>query len=261
MRHHRRQQLAQEAAKEAQDLRTRRGKQRRSVFSGLLFAALITASAYQALFHPQTPLPREWNPVQPLYVADPVTPLTNWKLNVAAEGGDACLATLAGYAALDALSPLQDSAQCFIQDRVNLQSVGEARLSAVETRCAIALRLAMWERHSLQPAAALHLGTQVRRIEHFGSYNCRQMRTSSGTSPRMSTHATADAIDVAGFVMEDGSRVRLLSDWDAEDGRSEFLHAARDGACRWFETTLSPDFNRLHADHFHLQSRGWGTCR
>ena len=40
-----------------------------------------------------------------------------------------------------------------------------------------------------------------------------------------------------------------------------FLQAARDGACDWFSLTLSPDYNSLHEDHFHLQSRGWGLCR
>ncbi|MEO0904037.1 MAG: extensin family protein, partial [Pseudomonadota bacterium] len=98
-------------------------------------------------------------------------------------------------------------------------------------------------------------------IDHFGSYSCRVMRTSSGPSTRMSTHATADAIDIAGFGLSDGTRIRLLADWGPDGPKADFLRAVRDGACEWFSLTLSPDYNRLHADHFHLQSRGWGLCR
>jgi len=53
----------------------------------------------------------------------------------------------------------------------------------------------------------------------------------------------------------------LIGGWDGAPEEQAFLRAARDGACRWFATTLGPDYNALHADHFHLQSRGWGTCR
>ena len=119
----------------------------------------------------------------------------------------------------------------------------------------------MWEEHSVQPAAQEMLGRQVREIRHIGSYNCRQMRTSSGLSQRMSTHATASAIDVAGFQLDDGRVIRLISDWEGDDATAAFLRGVRDGACGWFGLTLSPDFNRLHADHFHLQSSGWGGCR
>lgn len=211
--------------------------------------------------HPDTPLPRAWNPTQPLVIGDPVTHITGWKLNRAAASFDTCLAALDGAATLQALTPLEDSAQCLISDRVDLRGVGRATLAPIETRCVIALRMAMWEEHSIQPAAQAYLGTSVQRIAHIGSYNCRTMRASAGGSNWMSTHATADAIDVVGFDMIDGTRVRLLHDWDLVDPKAYFLRAVRDGACDWFNLTLSPDFNQLHADHFHLQSTGWGACR
>jgi hypothetical protein len=87
------------------------------------------------------------------------------------------------------------------------------------------------------------------------------MRTTGGTSSRFSTHATASAMDVSGFRLADGSRISLLADWDGQGPEAAFLRRVRDGACDWFGLTLSPDFNRLHADHFHLQVSGWGGCR
>lgn len=260
MRHAKRQQMAQDAAK------TQRKKTERSwaLINGLAaFCVLgvLVFGGYQAIMHPETPLPPAWNPTQPLRISDPVTPLTNWKLNRAAATETQCLSTLQGHAALRALAPLKDSDRCFISDRVDLRRVGHARLAPLETRCAIALRMAMWEQHSLQPAAQAFLSTQVTSIAHIGSYNCRAMRTSAGGSTRMSTHATADAIDISGFDFEDGTQIRLIADWNGADAKVAFLRAVRDGACKWFALTLSPDYNRLHADHFHLQSRGWGLCR
>lgn len=260
MRHGKRQQMAQHAADKQRKKHQRSGAVYSSI-AALFFVGVLLFAGYQALVHPKTPLPREWNPTEPLRISDPVTLLTTWKLNKVSETVEQCIATLDGYAALEFMEPLEESEQCFIRDRVDLRAVGDARLAPLETRCAIALRMAMWERHSVQPAASEILGAQVSTIEHIGSYNCRVMRTSSGPSTRMSTHATADAIDIAGFGLADGTRIRLLADWEPIGPKAEFLRVVRDGACEWFNLTLSPDYNRLHADHFHLQSRGWGACR
>ncbi len=205
-------------------------------------------------------IPAGWNPLAPLRVSDPVTPFTQWRLRQALADPQTCIATLAEAGRFDVMDDFEASPQCHIRGRVDLAGVGRARIRPLETRCAIALRMAMWEQHSLQPAAA-DLGTTLSGIDHIGSYNCREIRTTSGGTGRMSSHATADAIDISGFRFADGSDVRLIRDWDADDGKAAFLRAARDGACDWFRQTLSPDYNALHADHFHLQSRGWGTCR
>lgn len=260
MRHGRRHQMARQAADEQRKKRERSGAVANGVAAFFLVGVLAFAG-YQLIVHPQTPLPREWNPTEPLRISDPVNLLTGWKLNRAAASQEQCLFILDGFADLQPRVPLEETEQCFIRDRVDLRAVGQSRLAPIETRCAIALRLAMWERHSVQPAAAEFLGSSVSTIDHIGSYNCRLMRTANGSSMRMSTHATADAIDIAGFGLADGTRVRLLSDWEHSGPKGAFLRAVRDGACDWFSLTLSPDYNRLHADHFHLQSRGWGLCR
>lgn len=260
MRHAKRQQMAQHAAK-----KTSNDVKRSWALTGGLaefcFAGVLAFIGYQVFVHPDTPFPREWNPTQPLVISDPVTPLTGWKLNRAAANYDQCLETLEGHASLERLAPITESDQCFINDRMTLRGVGNTGLRPLETRCAIALRMAMWERHSVQPAAMAQLGSRVASITQIGSYNCRTMRTANGPSTRMSTHATADAIDISGFRLANGTRVQLIEDWDAPGPKAVFLRNVRDGACDWFNLTLSPDYNRLHADHFHLQSRGWGLCR
>ncbi|MEM9788565.1 MAG: extensin family protein [Pseudomonadota bacterium] len=260
MRHAKRQAMAQEAAKEK-----RKGNERSlALIRGLVafsFVGLLGFAGYQLLVHPDTPLPPEWNPTRPLVVGQPVTALTAWKLNRAQASTGACLAAVDGFASLQVMSDLQDNAQCGIEGRVSLRSVGDTRMTPLETRCAIALRMAMWERHGLQPAARDILGTTLARVDQAGSYNCRTIRTTAGPSSRMSTHATADAIDITGFSFADGRQISLLRDWDGNGPDAAFLRAARDSACDWFRVTLSPDYNALHADHFHLQSTGWGLCR
>lgn len=260
MRHAKRQAIAQDAAKKPHKNHGRSLALIRGL-AAFVCVGVLGFGGHQAVMHPQTPLPAQWNPAQPLRINDPITPLTGWKLNRTAADPASCLAALEGFATIQSLPDFDGGGQCSIKDRVTLRSVGQSKLNGFDTRCAIALRTAMWERHSLQPAAQNILGTSVQSIDHFGSYSCRTMRTGAGLSTRMSTHATADAIDVSGFGLADGTRISLAEDWTSRGPTAAFLRAARDGACDWFNATLSPDFNDLHADHFHLQSIGWGTCR
>jgi len=191
----------------------------------------------------------------------PITPLTQYRLNRALADDAACLTALASGAQAQSLPDAEDSAQCHIRPQVLLSGVGDASLAPVNTRCQTALRLAMWERHGIQPAARTHLGADVRRITHFSSYNCRQIRSVSGPTGRMSTHATADAIDISGFVLADGRRIVLQQDWAGAPDKSAFLRDVQQSACDWFRVVLGPEYNALHADHFHLQHTGWGLCR
>jgi hypothetical protein len=260
MRHARRQAMAAKDGEQS----GKTEKCRFSAFRGiaaLLVLAALGFGGYQALTHPQTPLPPAWNPTQPLRVSHPVTPITQWKLGRAAGNLDKCIGALNGAAAFSQTDDLVQSDQCHIRGRVNLTGVGSASIAPLDTRCAVALRMAMWERHSLQPAARELLGTDVTGIRLVGSYNCRALRTTDGPSTRMSTHATANAVDIAGFRLFDGRQISLLEDWDSGGATGLFLRAVRDGACDWFNLTLSPEYNALHADHFHLQSVGWGLCR
>ena len=49
--------------------------------------------------------------------------------------------------------------------------------------------------------------------------------------------------------------------WGKDTPEARFLTAARDEACRFFNVVLSPDYNRLHANHFHLDLGGFRMCR
>ncbi|MHA6723421.1 extensin-like domain-containing protein [Sphingomonas sp. RS2018] len=160
--------------------------------------------------------------------------------------------------------------QCGYADGVRV-SGGSAALryspAGLGVACPVAAAMAMLEWNVIQPAAERRFGSRVRTVEHFGSYNCRRMYGRSAGD--WSQHATADAIDIAGFVLADGTRISVVRDWDAEGkdaGKAAFLRDVRDGACDVFTTVLSPDYNAAHRDHFHLDqanrgTMGWGACR
>lgn len=222
----------------------------------LVAGAFVFGAGVWLVASPDTPLPPEWNPTAPLNLSEPETLWTAMKLRRALAAPQTCLAALEGQADLTSMEPLMAEGGCGIDPRVRLSRVGGTDLAPVETTCAIALRLAAWERYTVQPAAEV-LGSPVTRFRHQSSYNCRPIR--GGT--RLSTHATAEAIDIAGVTLADGRQLELLDHWDGPGPEAQFFHALRDGGCDWFLTVLGPDYNALHADHFHMQSVGYGLCR
>ncbi len=227
---------------------------------GAAFSVVLGLGAIGAflILYPDSPLPDRWNPLRPLEVSDPVTPLTRWKLQRALLDDAQCRAALTSAAEFDALPDFEESEDCHIRNQVALRGIGGARLSEVNTRCQVALRIAMWMEHGVQPAAERHFGQAVRQAHHFSSYNCRPIRNST----RISTHASANSIDISGFTLEDGRKLMLLDGWGEGDATvSAFFRDTRDTACDWFRVTLGPDYNDLHANHFHLQHTGWGLCR
>ena len=124
--------------------------------------------------------------------------------------------------------------------------------------CPMASAFAGWARFGVDRAAQQILGRRVVRIETFGSYSCRNV---AGTN-RRSGHATANAIDVSAFVLEDGRRISVLDDWNGgSPAERQFLRVVHRSACKRFGTTLGPNYNAAHTNHFHLEADGANFCR
>lgn len=117
----------------------------------------------------------------------------------------------------------------------------------------------MWEHHVVQPAALARYGQRVSRLEHYGSYACRNVYSREGA--HRSRHATADALDVSGFVLESGRRLSIVRSWNGEGPDALFLREIHAGACRFFDAVLGPDYNAAHANHFHLDRGSYRLCR
>ena len=124
--------------------------------------------------------------------------------------------------------------------------------------CPLADAFAAWARFGVDRAARQMLGSGLARIETMGSYSCRNVAGSG----RLSAHATAEAIDVAGFVLQDGRYISVQSDWSGGSrAEREFLRVIHESACKRLGTVLGPDYNAAHRDHLHLELTGSGFCR
>jgi hypothetical protein len=206
-------------------------------------------------------------PWTPLALDQPVGLFTGRKLTALTQDRPMCMQLLRG-AGLDFKEvPANENAQCPVADAVRLapdQAMLSLKPAGTSPSCPVVAALAMWKWQVVQPAAQRIFGQSVRRIDHFGSFACRRIYGREGAS--WSEHATADAIDVSGFTLEDGRRIDVASDWGDADAKGLFLRDVRDGACRLFSTVLSPDYNAQHRDHFHLDlaergEMGWRGCR
>lgn len=200
------------------------------------------------------------NPWAPLDLRDPPGWATRSKLTALRSDVPACRAVLErSEIAFAALDPVGEGA-CARPDRTRLGGFPLAPDTPPVT-CPVAAALELWRRDTVAPAARAMLGSELKRIEHLGAYSCRRMYGDDGAP--WSEHATANAIDIAGFVLADGRRISVLEDWPGDGPEAAFLRRVRDGACESFATVLSPDYNAAHANHFHLDQGGrWtGVCR
>lgn len=200
------------------------------------------------------------NPLASLDLRDPVGLTTSTKIAGLRDDRDQCRQVLTrSQVSYTGLEPEGEGA-CLRSDRTLLGDFPLAPGTPSVT-CPVAAALEMWRIHTLEPAASEIFGSNLARIEHLGAFSCR--RTYGTADGPWSEHATANAIDIAGFVLEGGRRISVLGDWQGDDEPARFLRRARDEACTIFATVLSPDYNAAHADHFHLDQTGrWrGLCR
>ena len=176
----------------------------------------------------------------------------------------ACLANLGAVRA--SFTPLPDQyygAGCSAINAVRLASLRSDSAALALTNlgpvtCPLAETFAGWARFGVDRAAQQILGSALVRIETMGSYSCRNV---AGTD-RRSAHATANAIDVSGFVLADGRRITVSGDWHSASPRvRQFLTTVQGSACKRFGTVLGPGYNQAHHDHLHLELSGSAFCR
>ncbi len=202
--------------------------------------------------------PRKYDPLALPDLAETPSFLTSWQMKLVDADAENCTVALSRAGLPATLKPdLAAGGDCGKQGAVEVSRLSAARLRPEDTRCAIAARLYMWERHLLQPAARRILGEEIVELTHYGSYQCRNKRGGSS----LSEHATANAFDISGFRTKSGKTISVLRHWGKATAEGKFLHVAHDGLCDWFNLTLSPDYNADHADHFHVDMGLWRSCR
>jgi hypothetical protein len=149
---------------------------------------------------------------------------------------------------------------CSAIGSVQLLDIGTPVANLGAMTCPLARGFAIWAREAVQPAAKAWLGSQVVKIESFGTYSCRPVNSQPGA--RLSEHGRSNAVDVGAFLLADGRRITVLAGWNGEDADvRRFLRAVHDAGCRRFQVGLGPDANAFHRDHLHFDMGRGPYCR
>lgn len=220
----------------------------------LIIIALFVLSAWRDW------LPPAWNPWAPLDVRAEPNLLTRYKLSRLRDNPQLCDQVLSQSGLR--VTRQQDSSPdvaCPLSNTLRVQGGKVALSSSFLASCPLAVAFALFERHGLQPAAQAVYGQAVVRVDHLGSFACRNMY--GREQGARSQHASANALDIAGFRLADGRSISVLRDWPKQGADARFLRLAREGACDSFNVVLGPDYNAAHRNHFHLDVGPWWICR
>jgi hypothetical protein len=166
----------------------------------------------------------------------------------------ACPAVLMGLVEAEALPPIEEEG-CGARSPLSVTGVlANGRMvpfSAPATLdCQMASTLPDWA-ETVDGYLMAREDTRLTEITVGTSYACRPRNNAQGAD--ISEHGFANALDVAGFVLEDGRSVSVEEGWmppGSAEGR--LLRLAHDAACARFTTVLGPEANAQHEDHLHL---------
>jgi len=79
--------------------------------------------------------------------------------------------------------------------------------------CAMVVGLHNWVEKTLQPAAQAELGSRIARLRNASGYVCRARNGHPLGTDKLSEHALANAIDIAGFITADGRTIDVARAW------------------------------------------------
>ncbi|WP_277760759.1 extensin family protein [Pseudomonas sp. A34-9] len=224
-----------------------------------LTVLLITGGALISVWRGWLDVPAQWSPWAPLDVKAAPNWLTGYKLMRLRSDPELCARALSSSDLRVTRQSDSPDAKCPLIGALRVQGGEVALSSSFLASCPLAVAYAMFERHTLQPAAQAVYGQKVARVDHLGSFACRNVYNRE--SGALSRHASAAALDIAGFRLADGRSISVLEDWPRQNQDAQFLRQLRDGACEAFSVVLSPDYNAAHRNHFHVDVGRWSVCR
>lgn len=131
---------------------------------------------------------------------------------------------------------------CGLAEPVKVTMISGVALNPAATiSCDTAAALKQWIETGMEPAFG---NRQVIELRIAGSYTCRSRNNVRGA--RISEHGKGNAIDIAGFVMSNGTT------WTVENDYNKTIRKAYKAGCGIFGTTLGPGSDGYHEDHLHF---------
>ena len=154
-------------------------------------------------------LPSYYNPFKPLALDDPPGRITQYKLRRLTPEACASLLTQANQRNLIRTQPVADGGgTCPLRNVVRVRDFGPVSLNgSFLASCPLALSSALFVSQQVRPLTQRFTGHELTRIEHLGSFACRNIY--HRPDARRSEHATADALDIAAFRLANGERVTV----------------------------------------------------
>jgi len=189
---------------------------------------------------------------------------------------------------------------CEYKNVVTVTAIGSVKLRRpAKVRCALAARLEWWLRERIQPAAVQTFGQPIKEIDSYSGYSCRNAFGLYGGRRirRLSQHGRANALDIGGFVLENGEKIDYqvhwktavrrpkgapaarvvragtpkgpLRGWRAKYDRRKdplfnnkdyFLRKISFGACSIFNKVFTPDWDYHHRHHIHIDLASAKLC-
>jgi len=169
--------------------------------------------------------------------------------------------------------PVEDpSLTCDVIDALSLEPTlhgvtwvnGNNTASAMFMRCEFALAMSKFSKYLAARG--------ITKVMHYGTYNCRGIRTDSGQTANLSQHGLGRAIDLAAFWNAQGVEYNLYKHWDHSttwknasgqmgcwssqfnSPQAKVLYEI--GCDMWkqniFSLVLTPNYNNVHDNHFHV---------
>lgn len=183
----------------------------------------------------------------------------------------ACLNDLAALGvAFQPMAAFGDTDQgCGIANAVKVSATGVAWNRPGVLSCSMARTLVRYQAEVLQPIAETRFGQPIKRLHNAGTYDCRVRRNNStkvaaslggSRGGRLSEHSKGYAIDITAFELEDGTVISVKKDWRGNPAKSAFLHDVARASCGTFNVVLTPNHDKFHQDHLHLDIGRYTLC-
>jgi hypothetical protein len=156
-------------------------------------------------------------PLEPATPLEPPKPQT-WSEAEVIAGLRECVRLLAPIAAEVEISQPVRHEVCGAPAPVLLKRIGSGAAKVeisppAVLNCAMVASLHAWVEKTLQPTAREALGTSIARLRNASGYVCRARNGHPLGTDRLSEHALANAIDIAGFVTADGRTIDVVRSW------------------------------------------------